>query len=78
MQESTNPLVAPGTAEDRGAVPQPVALSQLFEQFHTSDRSLTSQEARRRLSEVGPNELGKAQRIAGIRQRNCSGLLEQL
>ena len=68
MQESTNPLVTPGTAEGRRAVPQPVALSQLCEQFHTSDRGLTSQEARRRLSEVGPNELGKVQRIAGIKE----------
>jgi P-type Mg2+ transporter len=68
MQELTNSLAAPGTAERRRAVPQPVALSQLFEQFHTSDKGLTSEEAERRLSEIGPNELGKAQRTAGIWQ----------
>ena len=43
-------------------------MQKLFEQFHTSDRGLTSQEARRRLAEVGPNELASVQRIAGIRQ----------
>jgi len=72
MQESMSPPAAQRNAEVPSTAskeaPQQVSLQQLFEQFHTSDRGLTSQEARRRLGEVGPNELTSVKRIAGIRQ----------
>src|SRR5579859_5377481 len=72
MQESVSAPAAQRNAEVPSTAskeaPQQVSLQQLFEQFHTSDRGLTSQEARRRLGEVGPNELASVKRIAGIRQ----------
>jgi Mg2+-importing ATPase len=40
----------------------------LFEQLHTSSEGLTSTEARRRLSEVGPNEPAPPRRSAGLVQ----------
>jgi hypothetical protein len=39
-----------------------VSLQQLFEQLHSSEGGLTSQEARRRQGLTGPNELGAVQR----------------
>src|SRR5215467_6723043 len=47
---------------------QPISLQQLFGQLHTSENGLTSEEARRKLSEVGPNELGSVQRLTGLKQ----------
>jgi Mg2+-importing ATPase len=43
-------------------------LQQLFEQLHTSEKGLTSEEARQKLQEVGPNELGAVQRLTGLKQ----------
>src|SRR6266446_4383413 len=71
MQESVHTPVAqrdtsvPPTSKE---APQQSSLQQLFEQFHTSEEGLSSQEARRRLGESGPNELGTVQRTAGIKQ----------
>src|SRR5437764_15144608 len=47
---------------------QHLSREQLFRQFHTSERGLTSQEAQRRLSEVGSNEPITVQRVAGVSQ----------
>ncbi len=72
MQESVGPQVsqreapALSTASKEGT--QQISLQQLFEQLHTSEKGLTSEEARRKLSEVGPNELITVQRIAGVKQ----------
>jgi len=71
MQESVqSPDVQRGTEVPPTSkeAPQQGSLHQLFEQFHTSEGGLSSQEARRRLGEIGPNELGTVQRTAGIRQ----------
>jgi len=45
-----------------------VSLATLFEQLHTSERGLTSQEAGRRLDEVGPNEPVPARRTSIVLQ----------
>ena len=72
MQESVGAQVsqreapALSTASKEGT--QQISLQQLFEQLHTSEKGLTSEEARRKLSEVGPNELITVQRIAGVKQ----------
>jgi len=72
MTESVGPQVsqreamALSTASKEGT--QQISLQQLFEQLHTSEKGLTSEEARRKLSEVGPNELITVQRIAGVKQ----------
>src|SRR5690349_24759156 len=47
---------------------QHLSREQLFRQFHISERGLTSQEAQRRLSEVGFNEPITVQRVAGVSQ----------
>jgi P-type Mg2+ transporter len=47
---------------------QHISLQQLFEQLHTSEKGLTSEEARQKLKEVGPNELGTVQRLTGLKQ----------
>jgi Mg2+-importing ATPase len=47
---------------------QQISLQQLFEQLHTSEKGLTSEEARQKLKEVGPNELGAVQRVTGLKQ----------
>lgn len=47
---------------------QLISLQQLFEQFHTSEKGLTSEEARQKLKEVGPNELGTVQRLTWLKQ----------
>ena len=72
MQESVGPQtsqrgsLALSTTSKEGT--QQISLQQLFEQLHTSEKGLTSEEARRRLSEVGPNELGTVQRLTGFKQ----------
>jgi P-type Mg2+ transporter len=72
MQEATRPPVVQETDEvpltASKTAPQQVAVSELFEQFHTSEEGLTSQEARQRLGETGPNELDTVQRLTGIKQ----------
>jgi len=45
-----------------------VSLSGLFEQLGTSEKGLTSAEARRRLAEVGPNELTAGRRSGALVQ----------
>jgi Mg2+-importing ATPase len=45
-----------------------ISLHQLFEQLHTSEKGLTSEEARQKLREVGPNELGTVQHLTGLKQ----------
>jgi P-type Mg2+ transporter len=47
---------------------QQISLQQLFEQLHTSEKGLSSEEARLKLKEVGPNELGAVQRLTGLKQ----------
>src|SRR5262249_8482964 len=43
-------------------------LQDLFERLRTSERGLTEQEARRRLSEIGPNETVGVQRTTALVQ----------
>ncbi len=47
---------------------QQVSPSALFKQLQTSEAGLTTEEAKRRLSEVGPNEPAPPKRTAGIQQ----------
>ncbi|HVB73003.1 MAG TPA: magnesium-translocating P-type ATPase [Ktedonobacteraceae bacterium] len=72
MQQSMKPLVpqsyagTPGTTSKEST--QQRSLPQLFKQFHTSEKGLTTQEARQRLSQKGPNVLSTVQRRAGFQQ----------
>ena len=72
MQESVEPQgsqrgsIALSTASKEHT--QQISLQQLFEQLHTSEKGLTSEEARQKLKEVGPNELGTVRRLTGLKQ----------
>ena len=72
MQEPTGPQdsqrgsIALSTASKEDT--QQISLQQLFEKLHTSEKGLTSEEARQKLKEVGPNELGAVQRLTGLKQ----------
>lgn len=71
MQKIESPDAQPLTQEksEIGALQmQPASFQNLYEQFHTSDKGLTSQEAKRRLAEVGTNEPAGAQHTTGIVQ----------
>jgi Mg2+-importing ATPase len=65
-QDSQRGSIALSTASKEGT--QQISLQQLFEQLHTSEKGLTSEEARQKLKEVGPNELGAVQRLTGLKQ----------
>jgi Mg2+-importing ATPase len=65
-QDSQRGSLALSTASKEGA--QQISLQQLFEQLHASEKGLTSEEAREKLKEVGPNELGAVQRLTGLKQ----------
>ncbi len=47
---------------------QPASLSTLFDRLQASDKGLTSADARRRLHEVGPNELTTGRRAGNVLQ----------
>lgn len=75
MQGSVEPKVAQQDAPDTQiASPehqctiQFLPLKDLFEQLHTSERGLSSQEAKLRLARFGPNEPASAQHTSAIRQ----------
>ncbi len=65
-QDSQTGSLALSTASKEDT--QQISLQQLFEQLHTSEKGLTSEEARQKLKEVGPNELGAVQRLTGLKQ----------
>ena len=65
-QDSQRGSIALSTAIKEDA--QQISLQQLFEQLHTSEKGLSSEEARLKLKEVGPNELGAVQRLTGLKQ----------
>jgi P-type Mg2+ transporter len=62
QREAQEPLL------DHASGVQSLPLQDLFEQLHTSESGLTSQQAQRRLSEVGPNETVGVQRTTAIVQ----------
>src|SRR5215470_16028324 len=71
MPESVYPAVAQtetAVLPPSKEAPGQRSLEGLFEQFHTSEKGLSGQEARRMLSETSPNELGTVQRTAGLKQ----------
>jgi Mg2+-importing ATPase len=65
-QDSQKVSIALSTASKEYT--QQISLQQLFEHLHTSEKGLTSEEARQKLKEVGPNELGAVQRLTGLKQ----------
>ena len=72
MQGSTEAQTVQRVAQepllDHAGGVQSLPLQALFEQFHTSESGLTSQQAQRRLSEVGPNETVGVQRTTALVQ----------
>jgi P-type Mg2+ transporter len=65
-QDSQRGSIALSTASKEDT--QQISLQHLFEQLHTSEKGLTSEDARQKLKEVGPNELGAVQRLTGLKQ----------
>jgi Mg2+-importing ATPase len=72
MQKAVNPQVAQGDTEapvtGSKEAPQQPSLSQFFEQYQTSEKGLTSEEARKRLRKYGPNEPTAVRRAATLQQ----------
>jgi Mg2+-importing ATPase len=72
MQGSAGPQIVQREAQepllDHAGGVQSLPLQDLFEQLHTSESGLTSQQAQRRLSEVGPNETVGVQRTSALVQ----------
>ncbi len=75
MQRSIEPQVAqqdvPNTqipSQEHERTLQFLPLKNLFEQLHTSELGLSSQEAKLRLAKCGPNEPASAQHTSAIRQ----------
>ncbi len=69
MQKMESPDTRPVVQEEsaRGALQVP-ALQTLYEQFHTSDKGLTGQEAKRRLAVYGANEPAGTRSAAAVVQ----------
>ncbi len=72
MQEAVESQMVQRDAQlpalDQAGGMQSLPLKDLFELLHTSERGLTSQEAQRRLSEVGPNETTGVQQATALIQ----------
>jgi P-type Mg2+ transporter len=72
MSRSTIPKETPSGIQQKALASQldkpQITLASLFEQFGSSERGLTAQEARLRLEKYGPNEPTIVHRTAGIRQ----------
>src|SRR5450755_3004358 len=71
MQKIEAPDAQPLAQEKRKTAAlqtQTASLQNLYEQFHTSDKGLTSQEAQRRRDKAGANEPHGAQHSTGIVQ----------
>jgi|SRR5579883_3658592 Ca2+-transporting ATPase len=64
MQQS---LQSPVWQKDTAAPRQP-SLQQLYAQFQTSEKGLTSEEARKRLSTYGPNEPTSVKRLTTLQR----------
>lgn len=72
MQKSAIPKATPSSIQQNALASQldkqQVTLASLFEQLGSSERGLTTQEARQRLEKYGPNEPTIVRRTAGIQQ----------